>query len=53
MALGHDDLADRDTLARKEVEALAVLDKPPRADELTIDQDTGTLFSRQTTFVSH
>lgn len=37
MIFGLDDLADRDALACKEVEALAVLDKAPRVDELTIE----------------
>lgn len=53
MALGHDDLTDRDALAGEEVQALPALHHPAPVVELPVDQDAGALLGRELAFLAH
>lgn len=53
MTRRHDNLANRHTPARKEVEAPAILDHPASIGQLPVDQNPGALLSRQTIVVRH
>ena len=53
MARRHDELAHGDALCRIQIQVLAVLNKPPARNQLSIDLDTRTRFGGQVVLPTH